>query len=43
MVRPLLETYEIVPERAVADEEKYIYHAGVVTRNEVPVQVRLRR
>lgn len=37
MVKALLERYEFVPERRVGDEEKYVYHAGVVTRKKVPV------
>ncbi|KAJ5443567.1 Peroxidase [Penicillium daleae] len=40
MVKALLEEYEFSPESIIADEEKYIYHAGVVTRKEVPIVVR---
>lgn len=39
MVKALLEEYEFSPESIIADEEKYIYHAGVVTRKEVPIVV----
>ena len=43
MVKALLLKYEFEPERVIADEEKYIYHAGVVTREEAPVVVKKRR
>jgi len=42
MVKALLLEYEFSPESVVADEEKYIYHAGVVTRKEAPVVVKRR-
>lgn len=43
MMKELLERYEFAPERTgLADDEKYEYHAGVVTRKEVPVVVSTR-
>ncbi|CAK7237327.1 hypothetical protein SCUCBS95973_009922 [Sporothrix curviconia] len=40
MVQQLLAQYTFAPTRTgMGDADKYIYHAGVVTRNEVPVNV----
>ncbi|CAK7243975.1 MAG: hypothetical protein STHCBS139747_005509 [Sporothrix thermara] len=44
MVQQLLAQYTFTPARTgLGDEDKYIYHAGVVTRNEVPVTVTRRK
>ena len=44
LVKALLERYTFEQETVViGDDEKYIYHAGVVTRKEVAVKVSHRR
>lgn len=39
LAKQLLERYEFKPVRLMSEDEKYIYHAGVVTRKEVEVVV----
>jgi cytochrome P450 len=39
LVKELLIKYNFAPEGEIPDDQKYIYHAGVVTRREVPVLV----
>lgn len=42
LVKALLDEYDFAPDRVVHDDDKYIYHAGVVTRKKVPVVVKRR-
>ena len=43
MTKCLLGKYEIVPDRVMGDEEKYVYSAGSVTRKDVGVTIRARK
>lgn len=42
MTKVLLGRYEIVPDRVLSDDEKYVYSGGNVTRTDVGVTARRR-
>ena len=39
LVRAVLQQYDFPPEGSIPEDQRYIYHAGVVTRRETPVLI----